>query len=85
MWVSAASVPKAEAQGAADGRTVRANRFVLEDENGKPRAGLSAAKNGPILYLSDETGKPRAVLGVAKEGAALSLFDDNGKIIWKSP
>jgi len=79
VWASAASVPKAEAQGAADGRTVRANMFILEDENGKPRAALAALKDGPVLSLFDENGKPRAGLAVAKDGPRLGLLDENGK------
>ena len=35
VWASAASAPRAEAQDAAGGRTVRANEFILEDERGQ--------------------------------------------------
>jgi hypothetical protein len=58
---------------------VRANSFILEDENGKVRAMLITTKDGPRLSLLDENGKPRAGLGVSKDGPSLSLYDENGK------
>jgi hypothetical protein len=58
-------------------KEIRANKFVLEDENGKIRAELYAAKDkGGGLSLYDENGKLRAVLGAGKEGTALVLMDD---------
>jgi hypothetical protein len=64
-------------------RVIRINEFILEEENGAPRAALltrrtaiSASKDGPWLVLSDETGKLRAGLGVYKDGPALHLTDD---------
>jgi len=63
----------------AGGNEIRANRFVLEDENGKVRAVLDVVKDVPRLSLFDENGKERAVLGVTALGAGLSLFDENGK------
>jgi len=80
VWVSAASEPRAEAQGAAGGRTVRANKFVLEDENGKARAILTVDEDGPRLSLLDDAGKPRAALGVTADGPMLALLDANGKV-----
>jgi hypothetical protein len=56
-------------------KVVHANKFVLEDENGKPRAELSFNKDGPLLSLWDENGKPRAMLS----GSGLKLWDENGK------
>ena len=38
-------------------KTIRAKEFILEDENGKRRAGLRVLKDGPGLYLYDEDGK----------------------------
>jgi len=78
VWASAASVPKAEAQGAVGGRTVRANKFILEDEDGKTRAFLAAIPGGSFLGLCDAAGMPRAVLSVG-DGARLSLYDTAGK------
>ena len=85
VWASAASVPKAEAQGAAGGRTVRANEFILEDENGKIRAWLRVDKGRPGLYLYDENGEVRAALGMGKDGPGLGLLDGAGKTIWRTP
>jgi hypothetical protein len=79
VWVSAASAPKAKAQVAAGGQTVRASEFVLEDENGKVRAILSVFKDVPGLSLFDEDGKNRVGLVVDKDGPRLSLYDENGK------
>jgi hypothetical protein len=47
-----------QAQGANIGpNVIRATQFILEDETGKARAGLTVRKDGPRLALSDETGK----------------------------
>jgi hypothetical protein len=37
--------------------------LYLYDENGKPRAGLWAGKDGSNLVLSDENGKNRFIAG----------------------
>jgi len=37
-------------------KVIRANEFILEDENGVTRAVLSALKDGPNLVLYDEKG-----------------------------
>jgi len=60
-------------------KEIRANCFILEDENGKRRALLDMGMGGPSLSLLDENGKPRAVLAVIKEGPTLGLLDENGK------
>jgi hypothetical protein len=83
--------PKIAAALAGGGavKEVRANRFVVEDENGKTRVVLSmiaagmavapASGDGPVLTLYDENGKPRAHLGMDKTGLGLNLHDENGK------
>jgi len=59
-------------------KEIRANKFVLEDDNGKTRAELYTAKDkGGGLSLYDESGKLRYALGVAKQGTALMLLDEN--------
>jgi len=60
-------------------KEIRANCFILEDENGKRRALLGMGMGGPSLMLLDENGKSRAVLAVIKEGPSLGLLDENGK------
>ena len=60
-------------------KEVRANKFVVVDENGKTRAVLVAGKDGVGLALNDENGKVRAELPVFKDGPALSLKDEKGK------
>ena len=63
------------------GRTqklVSANEFILEDEDGKPRANLFLHKGGAGLSLTDETGVPRAILGVGEPGPWLALIGEDG-------
>jgi len=67
----------ARSQVAGTAREIRANGFVLEDENGKLRAALSMLKNGPSLMLLDENGSLRGGLGVTKDGSGLALYDEN--------
>ena len=79
-WASAASVPSAEAQGAAGGRTVHANEFILEDERGTMRAVLGVIKDVPTLALYDAGagGKVRVMLAVNEDGPRLVLSDAAG-------
>jgi hypothetical protein len=67
-----------QAQGAGTAKVIRAEAFVVEDENGKDRIMLNVTKDGPILALFDEKGKVRAGLGVAKTGLWLWLYDEKG-------
>ena len=64
----------------ADGKVIRANGFVLEDDQGRTRAALGFSEDGPSLALSDEKGKPRAGLAMAKDGPGLALLDEKGEI-----
>ena len=58
---------------------VKANKFILVDENGKEHASLAMDALGPRLRLFDENGKPRTSLAVDVNGPMLGLFDVNGK------
>ncbi len=60
-------------------KEVRANRFVLVDENGRTGAMLSVDTDGPRLRLFDEQGRLRINLAVVKDGPRLHLTDKNGK------
>ena len=60
-------------------KVIRANEFILEDQDGKTRASLIVLKDGPILTLLDENGTPRVGLSGDKDGPGLSLRDGNGK------
>jgi len=76
-------------------KEIRANVFILEDENGEPRAMLCMDKNGPGLDLCDENGTIRAILSMrglslydendkpraGLDGSGLSLWDKNGDVI----
>jgi hypothetical protein len=71
---------RARAQAGGTAKVIRANGFVLEDENGKPRAALGVGKSAPAsLILFDENGKMRVFLAVGKEGASLTLGDEKGQ------
>jgi hypothetical protein len=59
-------------------KEVRANNFVLEDTNGKPRAVLGLAKKMPLLCLYDEREKPRATLALLADGPHIVLRDEKG-------
>jgi hypothetical protein len=53
------------AQGArSEGKVVRANKFILEDEKGKPRALLIVHEGEPSLGLFDDKGQVRTWLGI---------------------
>lgn len=62
-----------------------ANKFILVDATGKPRALLSALPDrdgAPILTLYDARGKPRAALGAFPEAggtSVLSMYDAKGR------
>ncbi len=60
------------------GNVIRANRFILEDQNGNVRGVLSVNDNDPALHLLDENGKVRVALGITKYGPTLGLCDENG-------
>ncbi|MDD5222404.1 MAG: hypothetical protein PHE84_00305 [bacterium] len=66
-------------------KVIRANKFIVEDENGKVRAGMVLDEDGPRLGLFDEHGKVRVGMGLDKNGPGLGLLDANGKVIWKAP
>jgi len=59
---------------------VRAKRFTLLDENGRPRAALGMTEMGPHLTMRDENGKIRAALLVNEKGTLLSMRDENDKL-----
>lgn len=67
------------AQAQVAGKEIRANRILLEDENGKVRVDLSVVKDISNLSLMDENGKERVALHVTKGTPALWLMDENGK------
>jgi len=83
VWILAGTFGPTMAAAPAGGaavREVRANRFVVEDENGNVRATLDVGKDGPSLDLRDENGKIRAMLTVWKDRPSLDLRDENGKM-----
>ena len=72
----------AQAQaGAPVQDVVKAKRFDLVDDAGKPRASLGVMPGGAQgLLLFDDGGKPRASLGVSPDGSpSLFLFDSATK------
>ena len=80
-WIFTGTTPAAHAQGmGAVPKTIRANEFILEDADGKPRAFLTVDKGGTLLSLYDENGETRAVLTVSKHETQLALSGGNGKV-----
>jgi len=60
-------------------KELRANNFVLEDANGKPRASLGMDEDGLVLRLKYGNGNIRAALCLHDDKVVLSLSDNNGK------
>ena len=82
-WTLATTTATAQAQGANTGpKVIRANKFILEDENGKVLAVLGVIEDETGLILIDENGKVRAGLSLFKGKSGLDLLDENGKVIW---
>jgi hypothetical protein len=72
-WVVTGTTPAVAAEGAGEvPKEIRANAFIVEDENGTVRARLSERR----LDLLDEKGLERASLGVS----FLSLNDEKGEL-----
>jgi hypothetical protein len=67
----------AKAQGE---KVIRANKFILEDQNGKSRAFLSMNNGGPRLMMTDQNGKVRVALAILQDiMPSLGLRDENEK------
>jgi len=49
-------------------KEIRANKFVLEDDNGKSRVSLSVVKDSVSLSLQNEKGEKVAAMGISNEG-----------------
>jgi hypothetical protein len=78
-WAIIGKTPIAFGQTAAEKKVIRANEFILEDENGKTRAQLSTDKDGTRLILTDANGKDRVGLHASNDDAWLVLSDANDK------
>ena len=70
---------RARTQVARTAKEIRANKFVLEDKNGKERASLLVTGFGSWLSLDDENGETRIGLGIFADDPSLTLYDENGK------
>jgi hypothetical protein len=70
---------RARAQATGLAKIIRANGFILEDEDGNNRAVLYMARNGPCLSFHDKNGNSRAMLVVDEDGPGLSMTDEKGK------
>jgi hypothetical protein len=80
----AAGTSEAQAQPArGTPKEIRANEFIVVDENGKTRARLGASKDGTVLVMYDENSTGRTWLGAGKnkdDKPGLFLCDDNGAV-----
>ncbi len=80
VWFISKTFTRETAWTQSGAKEIRANLFIVEDENGKPRITLAVGKDEPMVSLWDENGKRRAALVVDKEGPMLALLDENGKV-----
>ena len=83
-WTKTTAIAQAQGLGTTT-KVIRANEFILEDENHKPRASLAVDKDGANLSLYDENRKPRGMLSVNKGGAGLRLCGPDGETLWSAP
>ncbi len=79
VWFIAKTFGPETAWAQSGAKIIRANAFVLEDQNGKCHAELRAGEAGPVLVLLAENGSPGIVLSVTKQEPSLMLIDQNGK------
>jgi hypothetical protein len=66
-------------------RVVRANRFVVEDDQGKARAVLGWDSTGTQLTLLDSKGGTRLAISLVKDLPSLTIYDpegDPGALLW---
>jgi hypothetical protein len=85
VWAVGRSMDRAEAAEKGGGKEIRANRFVLEDAEGKVRAVLGLIDDRPSLIFWDAAGKGRVAVGMGKDGPSLFMTDANGKETLKAP
>ena len=78
-WAFRPAAATAQSAEAAP-KVVRANSFILEDEDGRVRAKLFTLMNMPFLIFYDERGEERLALHVTKAGPWLSLKDEKGQL-----
>jgi len=79
VWFISKTLGPATVWARSGAKEIRANRFIVEDENGKNRAALTAGKDGSMLAMYDENSKNRACLRMVEDGPMLGLYAKNGK------
>jgi hypothetical protein len=70
----------AKVEGTKIIKIIRANEFILEDQNGKSRAFLSINNGWPRLMMTDQNEKVRTILDVGEHGPGLALLDQKGNV-----
>jgi hypothetical protein len=75
-------------------KTIRAERFVIQDSNGKVRATLDAA-DGAALHMYDASGKDRVAIAAPQDGgpfivlaeskAHMAIIDNSDRPLWFVP
>lgn len=58
---------------------IKAQKFIVVDDNGKSRASLEIIKGVPSLNLSDKNGKLGISLTIIENEPSLDIYDDNEK------
>jgi len=79
IWAAGLRTAAAQTSGTAL-KEVHANRFILDDGNGRTRAELYMTEDGPMLRLYNENKKSRAVLYIHGNQAGLGFKDENDKL-----
>ena len=80
IWVVRGTAGRARVQKSAEaGTATRAKGLILEDENGTPRATLTADEDGPVLWLQDKEARVRAMLIMPEGELALCLTNEQGE------
>jgi hypothetical protein len=59
-------------------KEVRASAFILEDEEGRERGGLSIEDGEPKLRLRDDAGRTRVLADISKGNPRLLITDEAG-------
>lgn len=63
-----------------------AQRFVVVDGSGTPRASFGLAADGsPVMGFNDETGMTRVTIGMVRGRPAVRLTSSDGKVSWQAP
>jgi hypothetical protein len=61
-------------------QTMECERFSLKDAQGRERAWIGMAREGPVLRFLNDNGQERAGLEMGREGIVLRVLDSRGQL-----